>query len=88
MSDDAAPYSTTRRKLAILCVGLGDPLGGKYTIRSPKNRSPTLATQVSSDQRELNIIGRWSSTSKMPERYDRSVCVPLIPSCATRSRKR
>ena len=26
------------------------------------------------DQRELNIIGHWSSSSKMPERYDRAVC--------------
>ena len=26
------------------------------------------------DQKELAIIGHWSSTSKMPERYDRSVC--------------
>ena len=26
------------------------------------------------DARELDIIGRWSSSSKMPGRYDRSVC--------------
>lgn len=25
-------------------------------------------------QRELTIIGHWSITSRMPERYDRSVC--------------
>ena len=26
------------------------------------------------NQKELNIIGHWSSSSKMPERYDRAVC--------------
>ena len=29
---------------------------------------------MSIDQRELTIIGHWPSTSRMPERYDRSVC--------------
>ena len=29
---------------------------------------------MSFDQRELAVIGHWSSTSRMPERYDRSVC--------------
>ena len=27
------------------------------------------------NQKELNIIGHWSSSSKMPERYGRAVCV-------------
>ena len=26
------------------------------------------------DQKELSIIGHWSSSSKMPERYGRAVC--------------
>ena len=26
------------------------------------------------DQRDLNIIGHWPSSSRMPERYDREVC--------------
>ena len=26
------------------------------------------------NQKELNIIGHWSSISKMPERYGRAVC--------------
>ena len=30
--------------------------------------------QMNFNTRELNIIGHWSSSSKMPERYDRSVC--------------
>ena len=71
---DAAPYSTARRKLALLCVGLGDTEGETYTLHSPKNMSPTAANQLNFDQRELNIIGHWSSNSKMPERYDRAAC--------------
>lgn len=73
-SADAAPYSATRRKLDILCVGIGDPMGDKYTIRSPKNLFPTASIQMRFGQRELNIIGHWSNKSKMPERYDRIVC--------------
>ena len=68
VSADSAPYSTTRRKLAILCAHLGDPLGEKYTLRSPKNLFPTASSQMSFDQRGLNIIGHWSSASKTPER--------------------
>ena len=71
---EQAPYRTTRRKLAILCVALGDAEGERYTLRSPKNMFPTAANQLSFDQRELKIIGHWASTSKMPERYDRSAC--------------
>ena len=55
-------------------MALGDPEGEKYTLHSPKNLLPTAANQLKFDQRELNIIGHWSSTSKMPERYDRSAC--------------
>ena len=71
---DAAPYATTRRKLALICVALGDTEGETYTIHSPKNLLPTAANQLKFDKRELNIMGHWSSTSKMPERYDRSAC--------------
>ena len=71
---DAAPYSKTRRKLALLCVGIGDAEGETYKLHSPKNLFPTAANQLNFDQRELNIIGRWSSNSKMPERYDRAAC--------------
>ena len=71
---EPAPYSTTRRKLAILCVALGDAEGERYTLRSPKNLFTTAANQLSFDRHELHIIGHWASTSKMPERYDRSAC--------------
>ena len=69
---EAAPYRTTRRKLAFLSVAVGDADGEKYTLRSPKNLFQTAANQRRFDQRELNIIGNWSSSSKMPDRYDRS----------------
>ena len=69
-----APYSTARRKLALLCTSIGDPDGEAYTPHSPKNLFPTAANQMSFDQRELSIIGHWPSTSRTPERYDRSVC--------------
>ena len=69
-----ASYSTARRKMAILRVGLGDPNGETYTIHSPKNLFATAANQMSFDQRELAVIGHWSGNSKMPERYGRSVC--------------
>ena len=54
--------------------GTRGPRGEKYTIRFPQNFPPTAANQLKFDQRELNIIGHWSSASKMPERYDRSAC--------------
>ena len=38
-----------------------------------KNFLPTAADQMNFGTRALNIIGQWSSSSKMPERYDRSV---------------
>ena len=70
----AAPYSITRRKLALLCTALGGPNGESYTLRPPKNLFPIAANQMNFDQRELNIIGHWSSSSRIPERYDRAVC--------------
>ena len=36
-SAEPAPYSTTRRKLALICVSLGDANGESYTLHSPKN---------------------------------------------------
>ena len=71
---EPAPYSATRRKLALVCTGLNDPDGDTYTLHSPKNFSPTAATQMNFATRELNVIGHWSSNSRMNERYDRSVC--------------
>ena len=68
------PYSTARRKLALLRTSIGDPGGEAYTLHSPKNLFPNAAKQMSFGQRELAIIGHWSSTSRMPKRYDRSVC--------------
>lgn len=65
---EPAPYSTTRRKLAIVCAALGGKDGEAYPLHSPKNLLPTAANQLSFDQRELNIIGHWSSTSRMPGR--------------------
>ena len=43
-------------------------------MHSPKNFLPTAATQMNFATRELNVIGHWSSNSRMNERYDRSVC--------------
>ena len=69
-----ASYASTRRKLALMCTALGDTSGESYTLHSPKNFLPTAAMQMNFSTRELNVIGHWSSSSKMPERYDRSVC--------------
>ena len=43
-----SPYITTRRKLALLSVAVGDADGGKYTIHSPKNLSPRRQTSSGS----------------------------------------
>ena len=83
-----AAYATTRRRLALLCIGLGDLDGEKYTLRSPKNFLPTAATQMNFAPRELNVIGHWSSGSRMEERYGRSVCVRMSYSFVTPSYKR
>ena len=64
-------YSTTRTKLALLCLGLGDEKGGACTLHSPKNPLQAAANQMRFGQREMAIVGRWPSTSRMPEKYDR-----------------
>ena len=74
VSTEPESYSATRWKLALVCVALGDTDGETYTPHSPKNLFPTAANQMNFDHRELNIVGQWSSTSRMPERYGRSVC--------------
>ena len=74
VAEGPAPYRTTRRKLAILRTGLGDTNGASYTLHSRKNPFSTAANQMSFDRREMTIIGHWSSTTRMPERYDRIVC--------------
>ena len=71
---EPAAYSTTRRKLALVCVGLNGPGGETSTLHPPKNFPPTAATQMNLETRELNVIGRWPINSRMNERYDRSVC--------------
>ena len=68
-------YDNTRRKLALVCAGLNDPDGETYTLHPPRNFLPKAATQMNFETRELNVIGHWSSNSRMNERYDRSVCV-------------
>ena len=73
VAEGPSPYSTTRRKLAILRAGLGGPMGESYTMHSPKNLFPTAANQMSFGQIELTIIGRWPLTARMPDRYDHSV---------------
>ena len=80
---EPAAYVNTRRKLALICTGLNDHEGEKYTLHSPKNFLHTAATQMNFQTRELNVIGRWSSNSRMGERYDRSVCVRSSYSFAT-----
>ena len=57
-----------------MLLGMGDEKGDSYTPHSPKNLFPTEAKKMSFDQREVPIIGHWPSTSRMPERVDRSVC--------------
>ena len=71
VAEGSAPYSATRRNHEILRLGIGDSRGEKYTLHSPKNLSPTAADQMSFGRTELTIIGHWSETSRMPERYDR-----------------
>ena len=36
---DPAPYSTTRRKLALICTGLNDPEGGNVHFALPEKLS-------------------------------------------------
>ena len=71
ISAEAASYSAERRKLAHMCVAPGDPEGARYTTHSPKDLFPTASNQMRCDQRELNIIGHWPFTSRMPGRYGR-----------------
>ena len=63
---EPAANSTTRRKLALVCVALGGRCGESYTLHSPKNLFPTAPNQMDFRTRELNVIGRWSSSSECP----------------------
>ena len=74
VAEGPSPYITTRRKLDVLRTGIGDSNGEAYTLHSPENLFPAAESQMSFDQREMAIIGHWSSPSLMPERYDCSVC--------------
>ena len=71
---DAASRSTTRMKLAWLCVALGDSERESPILHSHKNFPPTSVNQMRLGQREPNIIGHCPSTSRMSERHDRGVC--------------
>ena len=72
--DDAAAYSSARRKLVLICAGIDGPDAELYTSHSPKNFLPAAATQLNFATRERNAIGHWPINSRMGERYDRSVC--------------
>ena len=49
-------------------------MGNRTLYTPPKNLPTAAANQMNFNQRELNIIGHWASSSRMPERYDRTVC--------------
>ena len=70
----ASPYTTHRRKLALLRAALGDHEGEKYTPHSPKTPMPAAENQRYFYEREQNVIGNWPINSEMHERYGRSVC--------------
>ena len=55
-------------------LGIGDEKGEPYTPQSTKTLFPTAANQMSFGQREMPIVGHWPRKSRMPGRYDRSVC--------------
>lgn len=73
-SSEAAPYSTTRRKLSIPCTSIGEANGESHTLQSPKNLTPTAAIQMNFNTRELTIAWHWSISTKMPGCYYRAVC--------------
>ena len=87
VAEGPSPYIATRRKLALICVGLGDVKGESYTRHSHKNLFPAASNQMSFGQRELTIIGHWPSSSRMPERYDRRVCANELLLCSTIAQK-
>ena len=65
-------YDNTRRKLALVFAGLNCQDGETYTLHSSANFLPAAATQMNFATRELNVIRRWSSNSRMGQRRDRS----------------
>lgn len=73
-SAEPSPCSPARRKLALMCIAIGDKCGESYALHSPVNLFPTAANKMNFSTRELSVIGQWSISSKMPERYDRCVC--------------
>ena len=73
ISAEPTPYTTTRRTIRMTRVALSDADGESHTLNSPTSIFRTSPNQMSFDQPELNDIGHWSSSSRMSDRYDRSV---------------
>ena len=55
VAEGSSPFSATRRKQSLLCVGLGALKAESYTLQSPQNLFHTAAIQMSFDQKELDL---------------------------------
>ena len=67
------------------CLGRIEKLMGRsplLKLHSFRSFMPTCAGQLQYDLDKRRKLGRWSATSTMPDRYDRSVCATEL---ATRS---
>ena len=66
--------ASARRALNTWASALEVKGGGKLTLHSPRTFFPTCSAQLGHPLSWRRKLGRWSTNSQMPERYDRSSC--------------
>ena len=67
-----ASYGIVQGRLDVLLVEFVFSKGCR--LHSFRNWAPTVARQLRFPREEREVIGHWAPGSKMPDRYDRSVC--------------
>ena len=66
--------ASARRALSTWASALEVKGGDKLTLHSPQTCFPTCSAQLGHPLSWRRKLGRWSTNSQMPERYDRSPC--------------
>ena len=69
-----ATYGSTLRTFRLFLAKAGFPKT-KHTLHSPRNAFNTFAAQLGWARADRAMIGRWSTRSDMPNKYDRARCV-------------
>ena len=68
----AEARGVVQEKLDVIAKELG--FTARFKLHSFLNWAPTCARQLRIRREERELIGNWAPGSKMPDRYDKSVC--------------